>query len=77
MSTAQLKASAVSEVLPSLPAAAAGIEKIPTTVYTSSSIASKAVAAEIAELIRGKAARVRMPCWAWRPDQRPPVSTPN
>src|SRR4051794_18135213 len=53
----QVKASSVSEVLPALPASAAGVEKIPSTAYTSSSIASKAVAAEIADLIRAKAAR--------------------
>src|SRR5918995_4123486 len=37
--------------------AAYGVEKIPVTVYPSSGQASKAVAAEIAELIRAKAAR--------------------
>jgi glucosamine-6-phosphate deaminase len=57
MSSAQAKVPSVSQVLPSLPAAAAGVEKIPTTVYTSSATASKAVAAEIADLIRARAAR--------------------
>src|SRR5438874_8393279 len=37
--------------------AAYGVEKIPVTVYATSDQASKAVAAEIAELIRTKAAR--------------------
>jgi glucosamine-6-phosphate deaminase len=36
---------------------ASSVERIPVTVYSSSALASKAVAAEIAELIRGKAAR--------------------
>ena len=35
----------------------AAVEKIPTTVYPSAAVASKAVAAEIAELIRSKAAK--------------------
>ncbi|MDB5298000.1 MAG: hypothetical protein JWO31_3983, partial [Phycisphaerales bacterium] len=35
----------------------AAVEKIPTTVYPSAGVASKAVAKEIAELIRAKAAR--------------------
>ena len=38
-------------------ALAAGVERIPVTVYTSSAPASRAVAREIAELIRDKAAR--------------------
>ncbi len=55
-----------SHVQPSTPTPAGAIapnlaannaEKIPTTVYPSSDQASRAVAAEIAELIRGKAAR--------------------
>jgi glucosamine-6-phosphate deaminase len=33
----------------------AGVERVPVTVYASSSLASKAVAGEIADLIRGKA----------------------
>src|SRR5262245_26134532 len=37
--------------------AAYGVEKIPVTVYPSSDQASKAVAAEIADIIRTKAAR--------------------
>jgi glucosamine-6-phosphate deaminase len=36
---------------------AAAVEKIPVTVYPNSAVASKAVAAEIAEIIRAKAAR--------------------
>src|SRR5215218_2362615 len=36
---------------------AAGVERIPVTVYTSSADASRAVAGEIAGLIREKAAR--------------------
>jgi glucosamine-6-phosphate deaminase len=60
MSTVQAKAVSVSEVLPALPPGAAGVEKIPCTAYTSSSIASKAVAAEIADLIRSKASAGKM-----------------
>src|ERR1051325_6108385 len=36
---------------------AAGVEKIPVTVYASSKLASQAVAREIAELIKDKAAK--------------------
>ena len=39
------------------PSAATSVERIPVTVYPSSTLASKAVAQEIAELIRAKAAR--------------------
>src|SRR3954468_4424422 len=42
---------------PPTPASATLVEKIPTTVYASSAIASQAVAQEIADLIRDKAAR--------------------
>ena len=46
-------------MLPPAPPSAVSIEKIPVTVYTSSSAASKAVAQEIAELIRERAAAGR------------------
>ncbi len=42
---------------PAAPPAVAGVERIPVTVYPSSTLASNAVAQEIAELIRSKAAR--------------------
>src|SRR5213595_3438612 len=45
-----------SEIFP-MPPQTSGVEKIPVTVYPSSSAASRAVAAEIADLIRAKAAR--------------------
>jgi glucosamine-6-phosphate deaminase len=43
-----------------MPAGVQSVEKIPTTVYSSSSAASKAVAAEIAALIRERAAKGQM-----------------
>jgi glucosamine-6-phosphate deaminase len=42
---------------PPAPPAVAGVERIPVTVYPSSTLASNAVAQEIAELIKAKAAR--------------------
>jgi hypothetical protein len=57
--------------------AAYGTEKIPVTVYPSSGQASKAVAAEIAELIRAKARAARRPSSGWRPARRRPRFTTN
>src|SRR5256886_11044669 len=42
---------------PPTPPSATLVEKIPTTVYHSAAVASQAVAQEIADLIRDKAAR--------------------
>src|SRR5438045_9219006 len=46
---------------PPTPASATLVEKIPTTVYSSSAVASQAVAQEIADLIRDRAAKAQ-PC---------------
>src|SRR5687767_2965782 len=46
--------------LPTSNAVACAVEKIPVTVYASSSLASQAVAQEIADLIREKAKRGEM-----------------
>src|SRR5262245_21963960 len=45
---------------PPTPPSATLVEKIPTTVYHSAAVASQAVAQEIADLIRDKAARGQM-----------------
>src|SRR5947207_5875119 len=42
---------------PPTPPSATLVEKIPTTVYASSAVASQAVAQEIADLIRSKASK--------------------
>ena len=55
--------------------ASCGSERIPVTVYQSSSAASRAVAAEIAALIRARPRRGRRPCSASRPAQHPRAST--
>ncbi len=53
----QMKSSLAKIVTPVTPPSATLVEKIPTTVYASSSIASQAVAQEIAELIRDRASK--------------------
>src|SRR5437762_8565837 len=54
---AQVKSATNRIPAPPTPASATLVEKIPTTVYASSAVASQAVAQEIADLIRSKASK--------------------
>src|SRR5437762_7400052 len=58
---AQVKSATNRIPAPPTPASATLVEKIPTTVYSSSAVASQAVAQEIADLIRDRAAKAQ-PC---------------
>src|SRR5439155_11610708 len=55
-----VKAPAKKIAPPPTPPSATLVEKIPTTVYNSAAVASQAVAQDIADLIREKAARGEM-----------------
>jgi len=52
-------------------------ERIPTLIFENSEQASKAVAQEMAALIRQKIAKINPPCLGWPPVPRPKRSTRN